>query len=103
MMDWAQAATGEVLRGLSEPAIMNNWLEKNDEDAFVSIVAQVSTASTDEADRLDAALLSFAATNPDPDVRLRLVKFYAIFKIAEMIRHREFRGFPTTVASLRSG
>lgn len=96
MVDWGRvlAATGEVPRGLSEVAIVNSWLEKNDEGAFTSIVTQVGTSSTDEVDRLDAALLSFAKTNPNPDVRGRLIKFYAIFKIAEMQRYQEFRGFP---------
>src|SRR5579859_6609983 len=96
MADWGRVlgATGEVLRGLGELAMINNWLEKNDEEAFMNIVTQVSTSSTDEVDRLDAALLSYATTNSDPDVCFRLIKFYAIFKIAEMQRFREFRGFP---------
>jgi hypothetical protein len=88
------AAAGEALRGLSEVAIINTWLDKNDEGAFIGIVTQVCVSSTDEVDRLDAALLSFARANPDPDVRHRLIKFYAIFKIAETLRYREFRGFP---------
>jgi hypothetical protein len=96
VVDWGRvlAATGEVLRGLSEAAIIGNWLEKNDEGAFISIVTQVSTSSVEEVDRLDAALLSFAKTTPNPDVRLRLIKFYAVFKIAETQRYQEFRGFP---------
>jgi hypothetical protein len=96
MVDWGRvlAATGEVLSGLSEAAIVNSWLEKNDEGAFTSIVTQVSTSSTDEVDRLDAALLSFAKMNQNADVRVRLIKFYAVFKIAEMQRYQEFRGFP---------
>ena len=79
---------------MSDAAIINNWLENNDEGAFTSIVTQVGSSSTDEVDRLDAALLSFAATNFDAGARRRLIKFYAIFKIAEMQRYREFRGFP---------
>ena len=79
---------------MSDAAIINNWLEKNDEGAFTSIVTQVGSSSTDEVDRLDAALLSFAATNFDAGERRRLIKFYALFKIAEMQRYREFRGFP---------
>ena len=96
MVDWGRVltATGEVPHGLTEAGIVNNWLEKNDEGAFTSIVTQVSASSTDEVDRLDAALLSFAKMNPNADVRVRLIKFYAIFKIAEMQRYREFRGFP---------
>jgi hypothetical protein len=96
VVDWGRvlAATGEVLRGVSDVAIINNWLEKSDEGAFASIVTQVSTSSTDEVDRLDAALLSIASTNFNSDVRRRLITFYAVFKIAEMQRYREFRGFP---------
>jgi len=96
MVDWGRvlAATGEVLSGLSEAAIVTTWLEKNDEGAFTSIVTQVSSSSTDEVDRLDAALLSFAKMNPNADVRVRLIKFYAVFKISEMQRYQEFRGFP---------
>jgi len=45
--------------------------------------------------RLDATLLSMASTNFDADSRKRLIKFYAIFKIAEMQRYQEFRGFPS--------
>jgi hypothetical protein len=96
MVDWGRvlAATGEVMRGISDAAIVNNWLEKDDEGAFIAIVTQVSTSSTDEVDRLDAALLSFAASTFDAGVRRRLIKFYAIFKIAEIRRYQEFRGFP---------
>jgi hypothetical protein len=79
---------------MSEAALINSWLAKNDEVAFISIITQVSSCCTDEVDRLDAALLSFAKSNPDPDVRLRLIKFYALFKIAEMQHYHEFRGFP---------
>jgi len=96
MVDWSRilAATGEVVRGLSDAAIVNNWLEKDDEGAFACIVTQVSTSSTDEVDRLDAALLSYAASNFNLDVRRRLIKFYALFKIAEFRRYQQFRGFP---------
>jgi hypothetical protein len=96
MLDWGRvlSATGDVLRGISDAAIINNWLETDDEGAFVSVVTQVSASSTEEVDRLDAALLSLAASSFSADVRHRLIKFYAIFKIAEMRRYQEFRGFP---------
>jgi hypothetical protein len=45
-------------------------------------------------DSLDSSLLYLAATNFHPDVRRRLIKFYTIFKIAELQRYQEFRGFP---------
>ena len=96
MVDWARvlAGSGEAPRGLSDAAVISGWLGRADERAFTGIVTQVGTSSTDELDRLDAALLSLATTSASPDVRLRLIKFYAIFKIAEMQRYREFRGFP---------
>jgi hypothetical protein len=88
------AGEGEAPRGLSDAAVIGKWLEKNDKCAFTGIVTQVGTSSTEALDRLDAALLSLATTNGSPDIRLRLIKFYAVFKIAEMQRYREFRGFP---------
>jgi hypothetical protein len=81
-------------REISDAAIINDWLEKDDENAFIAIVTQVSASPTDGVDRLDAALLSLAASSFNTEVRRRLVKFYAIFKIAEMQRYQGFRGFP---------
>jgi hypothetical protein len=96
MVDWGRvlATTGEVLRGISDAAIINNWLEKTDAGAFASIVTQVNTSSTEEVDRLDASLLHVTATNFSADTRRRLIMFYAIFKMAEMQRYQQFRGFP---------
>jgi len=96
MVDWQRIldTTGTVLRGMSDIAIINTWLEKDDQGAFTSIVIQVKSSSTEDVDRLDGALLSLASTNFDADSRRRLIKFYAIFKIAELDRYREFRGFP---------
>jgi hypothetical protein len=87
-------AAREVLGKLSESAIISDWLGKSDQEAFTSIVTEVGTYATDQVDRLDAALLSFATADHNPAVRLRLIKFYAIFKITEMRRYQEFRGFP---------
>jgi hypothetical protein len=94
--DWGRvlAGEGEVPHEQSAAAVIRNWLAESDQVAFTGIVTRVGLSSTDELDRLDAALLSLATTNASPDVRLRLTKFYAIFKIAEMQRYREFRGFP---------
>jgi hypothetical protein len=88
------AGSGEAPQRLSDAAVINNWLAKSDEGAFGGIVTEVGVSPTGDLDRLDAALLSFATTNSSPGVRLRLIKFYAVFKIAEMQRYREFRGFP---------
>jgi hypothetical protein len=43
---------------------------------------------------MDGALLTMAATHYDPSVRVRLIKFYTMFKIVEVLRFQEFRGFP---------
>lgn len=96
MVDWQRIlnTTGTVLRGMSDMAIINNWMEMDDQGAFISIVTQVKTSSTEDVDRLDNALLSMAGTNFNVDARRRLIKFYAIFKITEMERYQEFRGFP---------
>ena len=96
MVDWEPVLAGDggPPRRLSDAAVIGNWLGMSDDAAFSSIVTQVGTSSTGELDRLDAALLSLTAGNSDPDVRRRMIKFYAIFKIAEMQRYREFRGFP---------
>jgi hypothetical protein len=83
-----------VLQGLSETAIITNWLQLADRDAFDAIVAQVKSCPTDVLDRLDGALLSAASAHYDASVRLRLTKFYAMFKIAETLRFDMFRGFP---------
>ena len=95
MTDWGRIiATADDAPGGPSDAIVGDWLDKSDEGAFASIVTHVGAAPTDEVDRLDAALLSLATTNFNTQARRRLIKFYTIFKIAEMQRYREFRGFP---------
>lgn len=79
---------------MSDAAVVNNWLRMDDDGAFASILAQVKSSSTADVDRLDEALLSLAATNFSADTGRRLIMFYTIFKIAELERYREFRGFP---------
>jgi hypothetical protein len=96
MVDWGKIleTTGTVLRGMSDAAIVNNWLQMDDQGAFASIATQVRSSSTSDIDRLDAALLTFAATNFNAEVRQRLIKFYVVFKLVEVDRYQEFRGFP---------
>ena len=96
MADGGEVLTGsgETAGTASDAAVISGWLAANDERAFAEVVNRVGASSTDALDRLDAALLSRATTNGSPDIRLRLIKFYAIFKIAETQRYREFRGFP---------
>jgi hypothetical protein len=96
MVDWAKIfeTTGTVLRGVNDAAIVNNWLQMDDQGAFTSIAAQVRSSSTSDIDRLDAALLTLAATNFNAETRQRLIKFYVVFKLVEVDRFGEFRGFP---------
>jgi hypothetical protein len=67
----------------------------NDDGAMGAIKAQVTSSSTADVDRLDGALLTMASTHYDPAARIRLVKFYAMFKMIELLRYEEFRGFPS--------
>jgi hypothetical protein len=88
------ATAGQVLQGVSDGAVINNWLSMDDEGALDAVKAQVSSSSVSDIDRLDGVLLTMSATHFDPSVRMRLVKLYAMFKIVEVLRFQEFRGFP---------
>jgi hypothetical protein len=96
MVDWGKIleTTGAVLRGMSDAAIINNWLQMDDQAAYTSIATQVRSSSVSDVDRLDGALLAFASTNFNAEARQRLIKFYVIFKLIEVERFQEFRGFP---------
>jgi hypothetical protein len=83
-----------VCQGLSDGAVIANWLSMDDDGALNVIKAQVASSSTEDIDRLDEALLVTAATHFDPAARVRLVRFYAMFKIVELLRYETFRGFP---------
>jgi hypothetical protein len=90
-------AAGGVLQEAGESAIIGNWLSMDEIDAISAIRAQVDASPAAEVKRLDAALLTMASTHFDPSVRIRLVKFYAMFKIVELLRFEKFRGFPTDI------
>ena len=62
--------------------------------ASCAIRAQVESSRTPDVTRLDGFLLETASSHIDPEVRVRLIKFYAMFKIVEMLRDERFRGFP---------
>jgi hypothetical protein len=51
----------------------------------------VSSSSVSGIDRMDRVLLTMTATHYDPPVRIRLIKFYATFKIIGVLRFQEFR------------
>jgi hypothetical protein len=96
MVDWDSVfdTAGTVLRGMNDAAIINNWLQMDDQGAYQSIVTQVTSSSVSDIDRLDGALLLHASGNFSQGARARLIKFYVIFKMAEMQRFQQFRGFP---------
>lgn len=95
-MGWMELieGAGQVLQGLSDVAIFTNWLRMDDRSALNSIEAQVQASSPQEIDRMDVALLQFATNQFDPTAKERAIKFYAMFKMAELVKYGQFRGFP---------
>lgn len=96
MVRWGELiqGAGEVLQGLSDVAIFTNWLKMDDPIAFNSIESQVRSMSPSEIDRMDLALLDFAQNQFEPTAKRRAIKFYAVFKMAELLKYGEFRGLP---------
>jgi len=94
------AVAGDALRdvgasaAIGDAAIVSDWLSMDDVSAICAIRARVESSRTDDVTRLDGFLLATASSHVDPEVRARLVKFYAMFKIVEMLRYEQFRGFP---------
>jgi hypothetical protein len=101
-MDLARflSVAGEALReadtsaAVRDAAIVSDWLSMDEVSAICAIRAQVESSHADDVTRLDGFLLATASSHIDPEVRVRLVKFYAMFKIVEMLRYERFRGFP---------
>ena len=101
-MDLARflSVAGEALRdagasaAVRDAAIVSDWLSMDDISAICAIRAQVESSRTADVTRLDGFLLATASSHIDPEARARLVKFYAMFKIVEMLRYERFRGFP---------
>ena len=92
-MDLARflAVAGEPLRDVSSSS---QRLASGRRSAICAIRAQVESSRTPDVTRLDGFLLETASSHIDPEVRVRLIKFYAMFKIVEMLRYERFRGFP---------
>ena len=61
---------------------------------FLAVAGEPLPSRTPDVTRLDGFLLETASSHLDPEVRVRLIKFYAMFKIVEMLRYERFRGFP---------
>lgn len=101
-MDLARflSVAGEALRdagtsdAVRDAAIVSDWLSMDEVSAICAIRAQVESSPPGDVTRLDGFLLATASSHVDPEVRVRLVKFYAMFKIVEMLRYERFRGFP---------
>ena len=79
-------------------AAICEWLDMDDASAFERIEARAASSSTAEVDQLDEALLALATMHLQPSVRERLIKFYVAFKVAELQRYQEWRGFPSLSA-----
>ncbi|GAA2016545.1 hypothetical protein GCM10009839_10210 [Catenulispora yoronensis] len=85
---------GEFVKGMNDMVIINSWLEMSDQEAFGSIAVHVRDSSVEALDQLERTLLADAAARFDSSVRLRLIKFFAVFKICQSSRFEEFRAFP---------
>ena len=90
-------AAGGLLLQAGDSAVISDWLSMNEPDAITAIRAQVDSSSAADLERLDTTLLTLASTHFDPAVRVQLVKFYAMFKIVELLRFERFRGFPAGI------
>ena len=88
------AETDGALRDVSHAAVIADWISMDDISAFSAIMAQVNTSGTADVKRLDSLLSGMAVNHFDPAVRARLVKFYAMFQIVELLRYEKFNGFP---------
>lgn len=97
MPDWMGLleTAGQVARGAAAVATIREWLDMDDSSAFSRIEAQVASSSTAEVDQLDEALLGLAAMHLQLPVRERVIKFYVVFKVAELQRYQQWRGFPS--------
>ena len=94
-----RAVVGGALDGvgdsaINDSAVIGDWLSMDEIDAISAIKEHVDSSAAADLDRLDSTLLTMAATHYDLAVRIRLVKFYAMFKIVELLRYEKFRGFP---------
>ena len=90
-------AAGGLRQETGDPAVIGDWLSRDEVDAISAIRARVESAPAAGLDRLETALLTMAAAHFDPAVRVQLVKFYAMFKIVELLRFEKFRGFPADI------
>jgi len=88
------AETEGALQDVSHADAIADWISRDDISAFSAIMTQVNTSRTADVARLDSLLRGMAANHIDPAVRARLVKFYAMFKIVELLRYEKFHGFP---------
>lgn len=88
------AETDGALQDVSDAGVIADWVSMDDIGAFSSIMTHVNSSHTADVERLDSLLLGMAVNHVNPVVRARLVKFYAMFKIVELLRYEKFHGFP---------
>jgi len=90
-------AAGAGRQETGDLAVISTWLSMDEVEAISAIRARVESVPAADIDRLELVLLTMASTHFDPAVRARLVKFYAMFKIVELLRFEKFRGFPADI------
>ncbi|NJP29910.1 hypothetical protein FLW53_38145 [Microbispora sp. SCL1-1] len=73
---------------------VDRWLKMDDNSAIDAIDAFVSTSSVADVDNMDAVLFHVAVGSTASSDKARLIRFYTIFKVAELVRFEQFRGFP---------
>jgi len=97
MPDWGEiiGGIGSFLEGASYAAIIEDWIKRDFNDGLNSIEAYVKSVSTGMIDNMDSALLLRIHMTIDPDNKDILVKYYAFFKMMELVKFEAFRGFPS--------
>jgi hypothetical protein len=96
MPDWGEIikGVGTFIEGASNVTVISQWLEMEERDALNSIEEFVRRSAVERIDSIDISLLQMAHIYIDSDARLKLIKFYAFFKLVETMRFNSWRGFP---------
>jgi hypothetical protein len=101
---WAQLITGAVIAagGYLINKIANEritkisaWGEMNESDALKSIKNFIQQSTSEEIDGMDTVLLQAAVVQSEPEMKVKMLKYYTYFKVAEFERFGNFRGFPS--------
>lgn len=74
---------------------ITTWGEMNESDALMGIRTFIQQSTSDEIDGMDKVLLQAAVVQSEPEMKVKMLKYYAFFKVAEFERFGNFRGFPS--------